>query len=79
MNAAFGDPTVRAVLATTGGEDQITVIRHLVPDVVLGEGRSSLADVLLARMATGRTEKAPSVPVLDVSAVAVPTNGHVKG
>ncbi len=29
LNAAFGDPTIRAVLATIGGDDQITVIRHL--------------------------------------------------
>jgi len=52
----------------------------LVPDVVLGEGRSSLADVLLARMATGRST-ANAVQVLDVApAVPVaPTNGHVKG
>lgn len=29
LDAAFGDPGVRAVLATIGGEDQITVIPHL--------------------------------------------------
>jgi muramoyltetrapeptide carboxypeptidase LdcA involved in peptidoglycan recycling len=29
LNAAFGDPEIRAVLATIGGEDQITVIPHL--------------------------------------------------
>ncbi|MDQ3105509.1 MAG: LD-carboxypeptidase, partial [Actinomycetota bacterium] len=29
LNAAFGDPDIRAVLATIGGEDQITVIPHL--------------------------------------------------
>jgi muramoyltetrapeptide carboxypeptidase LdcA involved in peptidoglycan recycling len=29
LNAAFADPTIRAVLATIGGEDQITVIPHL--------------------------------------------------
>ncbi len=29
LNAAFADPTIRAVLATIGGEDQITVIGHL--------------------------------------------------
>src|SRR6185312_12347651 len=38
----------------------------LVPDVVLGEGRGNLADVLLAKMATGRT----AAPEL------APTNGH---
>ncbi len=37
----------------------------LVPDVVLGEGRSNLADVLLAKMATNRPimEAAPAMPV----------------
>lgn len=29
LSAAFGDPEVRAVLATIGGDDQITVIPHL--------------------------------------------------
>jgi muramoyltetrapeptide carboxypeptidase LdcA involved in peptidoglycan recycling len=29
VNAAFADPEIRAVLATIGGDDQITVIRHL--------------------------------------------------
>nr|WP_050758321.1 S66 peptidase family protein [Xylanimonas cellulosilytica] len=29
LNAAFGDPEIRAVLATIGGDDQITVIPHL--------------------------------------------------
>ena len=41
----------------------------LVPDVVLGEGRGNLADVLLARMATGRAE----LP----ATATTPTNGHV--
>jgi muramoyltetrapeptide carboxypeptidase LdcA involved in peptidoglycan recycling len=31
LNAAFADPEIRAVLATVGGDDQITVIRHLDP------------------------------------------------
>ncbi len=34
LEAAFADPEIRAVLATIGGEDQITVIRHLDPDLV---------------------------------------------
>jgi muramoyltetrapeptide carboxypeptidase LdcA involved in peptidoglycan recycling len=34
LNAAFGDPTIRAVLATIGGDDQITVIPHLDPELV---------------------------------------------
>jgi muramoyltetrapeptide carboxypeptidase LdcA involved in peptidoglycan recycling len=29
LNSAFADPEIRAVLATVGGEDQITVIPHL--------------------------------------------------
>ena len=32
LNEAFGDPQIRAVLATIGGEDQITVIPHLDAD-----------------------------------------------
>ncbi|GAA2516933.1 LD-carboxypeptidase [Pilimelia columellifera] len=32
--AAFADPTVRAVLATIGGEDQLTVLPYLDPDIV---------------------------------------------
>lgn len=32
--AAFSDPEVRAVLATIGGDDQITLLRHLDPEVV---------------------------------------------
>lgn len=31
LMAAFADPTIRAVLATIGGDDQITVLRHLDP------------------------------------------------
>ncbi len=34
LNAAFGDPSIRAVLATIGGEDQITVIPYLDADQV---------------------------------------------
>jgi muramoyltetrapeptide carboxypeptidase LdcA involved in peptidoglycan recycling len=29
IHAAFGDPSISAVLATIGGDDQITVLRHL--------------------------------------------------
>lgn len=31
---AFADPTIAAILATIGGDDQITVLRHLDPAVV---------------------------------------------
>src|SRR5262245_8695414 len=34
LNAAFGDPDIRAVMATIGGDDQITVIPHLDADLV---------------------------------------------
>jgi muramoyltetrapeptide carboxypeptidase LdcA involved in peptidoglycan recycling len=33
INAAFGDPAIRAILATVGGDDQITVIPHLDADL----------------------------------------------
>src|SRR4051812_1943014 len=31
LTAAFADPDIRAVLATIGGDDQITVLPHLDP------------------------------------------------
>ena len=34
LHAAFADPSVRAVMATIGGSDQITLLRHLDPDIV---------------------------------------------
>ncbi|MDH6236714.1 LD-carboxypeptidase [Cryobacterium sp. CG_9.6] len=34
VTAAFADPTIRAVLATIGGDDQITVIPHIDVDVL---------------------------------------------
>lgn len=34
LNAAFRDPSIRAVLATIGGSDQITVLPHLDPTLV---------------------------------------------
>lgn len=33
VNAAFADPTIRAIFATIGGDDQITVIPHLDAEV----------------------------------------------
>lgn len=33
INAAFADPTIRAILAVVGGEDQMTVIPHLEADM----------------------------------------------
>ena len=32
LNAAFADPDIRAIIATIGGDDQITVIPHLDAD-----------------------------------------------
>lgn len=37
LNEAFADPSIRGVLATIGGEDQITVIPHLDPQVVAAD------------------------------------------
>lgn len=42
LNAAFGDPTIRAVLATIGGDDQITVIRHLDARLVTADPKPFL-------------------------------------
>ena len=42
LNAAFGDPDIRAVLATIGGEDQITVIPHLDADLVRADPKPFL-------------------------------------
>jgi muramoyltetrapeptide carboxypeptidase LdcA involved in peptidoglycan recycling len=33
VNAAFADPTIRAIFATIGGDDQITVVPHLTKPV----------------------------------------------
>ena len=42
LNAAFGDPTIRGVLATIGGDDQITVIRHLDARLVAADPKPFL-------------------------------------
>ena len=42
LNAAFADPDIRAVLATVGGEDQITVIPHLDPDTIRSDPKPFL-------------------------------------
>jgi muramoyltetrapeptide carboxypeptidase LdcA involved in peptidoglycan recycling len=42
VNAAFRDPEVRAVVATIGGDDQITVVPHLDPDAVLADPKPFL-------------------------------------
>jgi muramoyltetrapeptide carboxypeptidase LdcA involved in peptidoglycan recycling len=42
LNAAFADPEIRAVLATIGGEDQITVIPHLDAEAVRADPKPFL-------------------------------------
>ncbi|NYD43358.1 S66 family peptidase [Nocardioides panaciterrulae] len=42
LNAAFADPRIRAVLATIGGEDQITVVPHLDPELVRADPKPFL-------------------------------------
>ena len=42
LNEAFGDPGIRAVLATIGGEDQITVVPHLDADAVRADPKPFL-------------------------------------
>ena len=37
LAAAFGDPSIRAVMATIGGDDQITVLPHLDPEIVAAD------------------------------------------
>ncbi len=42
LMAAFADPDIRAVLATVGGEDQITVIPHLDADIIRADPKPFL-------------------------------------
>src|SRR6478609_7271201 len=42
VNAAFRDPEIRAVLATIGGDDQITVVPHLDGDAVRADPKPFL-------------------------------------
>ncbi|MEV8373724.1 S66 peptidase family protein [Kribbella sp. NPDC056861] len=37
LHAAWSDPSIRAVIASIGGEDQITVLKHLDPEVFRGD------------------------------------------
>ena len=34
LHSAFGDPEIKAVLTSIGGEDEIKVLRHLDPEVL---------------------------------------------
>ena len=42
LNAAFADPEIRAVLATIGGEDEITVIPHLDATLIANDPKPFL-------------------------------------
>ena len=42
LNAAWADRTIRAVLATIGGEDQITVVPHLDPEAARADPKPFL-------------------------------------
>jgi muramoyltetrapeptide carboxypeptidase LdcA involved in peptidoglycan recycling len=42
LNAAFRDPEIRAILATIGGEDQITVVPHLDAEAVRADPKPFL-------------------------------------
>lgn len=42
LNAAFADPDIRAVMATIGGEDQITVVAHLDPHLIRADPKPFL-------------------------------------
>ncbi|MEO6867409.1 MAG: S66 peptidase family protein [Gaiellales bacterium] len=42
LNAAFADPEIRAIVATIGGDDQITVIPHLDPDLARADPKPVL-------------------------------------
>jgi muramoyltetrapeptide carboxypeptidase LdcA involved in peptidoglycan recycling len=37
LMAAFGDPSIRAVMSTIGGDDQITVLPHLDPEILAAD------------------------------------------
>lgn len=42
LNAAFSDSEIRAVLATIGGDDQITVVPHLDPEPIIADPKPFL-------------------------------------
>lgn len=42
LNSAFADPEIRAIIATIGGEDQITVVPHLDADAVRADPKPFL-------------------------------------
>jgi muramoyltetrapeptide carboxypeptidase LdcA involved in peptidoglycan recycling len=53
LHAAFADPHIKAVIASVGGDDQLTVLRHLDRDLLAGNpkpffGYSDNTNLLLA-------------------------------
>jgi muramoyltetrapeptide carboxypeptidase LdcA involved in peptidoglycan recycling len=42
LNTAFADPSVRAIIAVIGGDDQITVIPHLDAEVARADSKPFL-------------------------------------
>ncbi len=76
--SALGDGAFTAIqIAQIVGQAGL----KLVPDVQLGEGKSNLADVLLARMAVSPTPAGPAATPQDMYidlTQAVPTNGARK-
>lgn len=42
LNAAFADPEIRAVLATVGGDDQVTVVPHLDASLIAADPKPFL-------------------------------------
>lgn len=42
VSAAFADPTIRAIIATVGGDDQITVVPHIDRDAVRADPKPFL-------------------------------------
>jgi muramoyltetrapeptide carboxypeptidase LdcA involved in peptidoglycan recycling len=63
LNAAFADPEIRAVLATIGGEDQITVVPHLDPEIVRSDPKPFLgySDTPTSSTGCGTTESPDSM------------------
>jgi hypothetical protein len=51
--AAFADPSIRAIMATIGGEDQITVLPFLDPDLVAASPKAFSATATTPTSSTG--------------------------
>ena len=44
LHAAFADPAIAAIMTTVGGEDQITLLRHLDSDLLAADPKRFFAD-----------------------------------